>query len=70
MDGGNRLHDDVGRLVDASGTPSERLLAIGAPQRASAWETTSIPDIAVQAASLAERLVPDRSGRTRQGNAT
>jgi uncharacterized NAD(P)/FAD-binding protein YdhS len=50
--------DDVGRIVNASGAPSERLLAIGAPLRASAWETTSIPDIAVQAAALAERLVP------------
>jgi uncharacterized NAD(P)/FAD-binding protein YdhS len=62
--------DDMGRIVDASGAPSERLLAIGAPLRASAWETTSIPDIAVRAAALAERLVPGGSGRAAPGDAT
>lgn len=51
--------DDAGRVVDASGAASERLLAIGAPLRASAWETTSIPDIAVQAVAIASRIVPD-----------
>ena len=50
--------DREGRIVDASGTPSERLLAIGAPRRASAWETTSIPDIAVHALAIARRIVP------------
>jgi uncharacterized NAD(P)/FAD-binding protein YdhS len=49
--------DDAGRLVDASGTPSERLLAVGAPRRASAWETTSIPDIAVHALAIVKRLL-------------
>jgi uncharacterized NAD(P)/FAD-binding protein YdhS len=50
--------DGEGRVVGASGVPSEHLLAIGAPRRASAWETTSIPDIATQALALARRIVP------------
>jgi uncharacterized NAD(P)/FAD-binding protein YdhS len=55
--------DDAGRVVDASGHASERLLAIGAPLRASAWETTAIPDIAAHAATLAERIVRAGSGQ-------
>jgi len=50
--------DDEGRVVDASGVPSERILGIGAVRRASSWETTSVPDIAVHALALATRLVP------------
>lgn len=50
--------DDEGRVVDASGVPSERILALGAVRRASSWETTSVPDIAVHALALATRLVP------------
>jgi uncharacterized NAD(P)/FAD-binding protein YdhS len=50
--------DEVGRVVDASGAPSERLLAIGAVRRASSWETTAIPDISVHALALATRIVP------------
>jgi uncharacterized NAD(P)/FAD-binding protein YdhS len=50
--------DEVGRVVEASGLPSERILALGAVRRASSWETTSVPDIAVHAFALATRLVP------------
>ena len=50
--------DELGRVVEASGAPSERILAIGAVRRASSWETTSVPDIAVHALALATRLVP------------
>jgi uncharacterized NAD(P)/FAD-binding protein YdhS len=50
--------DDLGRVVDASGAPSECLLAIGAVRRSSSWETTSVPDISVHALALATRLVP------------
>jgi uncharacterized NAD(P)/FAD-binding protein YdhS len=48
--------DDLGRVVNASGAGSEALFAIGAPRRASAWETTAIPDISVQAAAIARRI--------------
>jgi uncharacterized NAD(P)/FAD-binding protein YdhS len=50
--------DEEGRVVEASGAPSERILAIGAVRRASSWETTSVPDIAVHALALATRLAP------------
>ena len=48
--------DEAGRVVDASGHASERLLAVGAPRRASAWEATSIPDIAAHALAVARRV--------------
>ena len=50
--------DEHGRVVDVSGMPSGRIFAIGAVRRASSWETTSIPDIAVHALALAERIIP------------
>lgn len=50
--------DEVGRVVDASGVPSERVFAIGAVRRASSWETTAMPDISVHALELAERILP------------
>jgi uncharacterized NAD(P)/FAD-binding protein YdhS/quercetin dioxygenase-like cupin family protein len=49
--------DDHGRIVDATGTPNEHLLAVGSPRRASAWETTSMPDIAAHAVEVAERAL-------------
>ncbi|HEX3344427.1 MAG TPA: hypothetical protein VHS09_07625, partial [Polyangiaceae bacterium] len=49
--------DELGRVVDASGAPSERIVALGAVRRASSWETTSVPDIAVHALALATRLL-------------
>lgn len=48
--------DDQGRVVGPQG-PSESLLAIGALRRASAWETTAVPDISVHAAALAKRIL-------------
>jgi uncharacterized NAD(P)/FAD-binding protein YdhS/quercetin dioxygenase-like cupin family protein len=50
--------DEVGRVVGASGAPSERLLAIGAVRRASSWETTAVPAISAHALALAKRIVP------------
>jgi uncharacterized NAD(P)/FAD-binding protein YdhS/quercetin dioxygenase-like cupin family protein len=46
-----------GRLVDARGEPSARLFGIGAVRRASHWETTSVPDIAIDAQRVAALLV-------------
>jgi uncharacterized NAD(P)/FAD-binding protein YdhS len=50
--------DEEGRVVTPSGAPSARLFAIGALRRASSWETTSIPDIALHARALSLRIAP------------
>lgn len=50
--------DEDGRVVTPSGSPSDRLFAIGALRRASSWETTSIPDIALHAQALSLRIAP------------
>jgi uncharacterized NAD(P)/FAD-binding protein YdhS len=47
-----------GEVVDPSGRPSDWLFGIGAVRRASAWETTAVPEIARDAMALAERLAP------------
>ena len=44
------------RIVDAAGTPSPRLFALGPLTRGQFWEIEAIPDIRVQAARMAERL--------------
>jgi uncharacterized NAD(P)/FAD-binding protein YdhS len=46
------------RTLARDGTPSERLLAIGPLTRGAFWESVAIPDIAVQAANAAARLLP------------
>lgn len=51
--------DETGRVVDRGGKPSNRIFALGALRRASSWETTAVPDIAVHAANLA-RVICDR----------
>jgi uncharacterized NAD(P)/FAD-binding protein YdhS len=51
--------DAIGRVVDAQGRPSPRLLALGALQRAEGWETTSVPEIAAAARTLAAELLPE-----------
>lgn len=48
--------DANGRLIDASGQPSDRLFLIGPPSRAAVWEIVAVPDIRGQAARLAETL--------------
>ncbi len=50
--------DELGRVVQATGAPSERLFAIGALRRASSWETTAVPDISVHALALARHIIP------------
>jgi len=49
--------DGEGRVVDGDGSPSDRLFAMGALRRASAWETTAVPEISRQAQALARLLV-------------
>jgi uncharacterized NAD(P)/FAD-binding protein YdhS len=46
-----------GRLVDASGSPTERLFTLGPMRRGELWETTAVPDIRAQAARLGEVLL-------------
>ncbi len=46
-----------GALVDANGRASSTHFALGAHRRAATWETTSVPDISVQAQALARRLL-------------
>ena len=49
--------DTEGRVIDPSGAPSERIFALGAPRRASSWETTAVPDIAGHALALAKHIL-------------
>jgi uncharacterized NAD(P)/FAD-binding protein YdhS len=43
-------------LVDPSGRASERIFAVGPMSQAAFWESIAVPDIRLQAASLARRL--------------
>jgi uncharacterized NAD(P)/FAD-binding protein YdhS/quercetin dioxygenase-like cupin family protein len=45
-----------GRVVDGRGEPSARIFGLGAVRRASDWETTSVPDIARHAQSVARAI--------------
>jgi uncharacterized NAD(P)/FAD-binding protein YdhS len=49
--------DANGALLDASGRASSQLFALGALRRPSEWETTAVPEIAVQARDLARLLL-------------
>jgi uncharacterized NAD(P)/FAD-binding protein YdhS len=44
-------------IVDASGRAAERIFAVGPMSQAAFWESIAVPDIRLQAASLALRLV-------------
>jgi uncharacterized NAD(P)/FAD-binding protein YdhS len=46
-----------GEIVDGEGRATGRIWGIGAVRRASHWETTSVPDIAVHAQRLAQDLL-------------
>jgi uncharacterized NAD(P)/FAD-binding protein YdhS len=46
-----------GALVDARGYASTRIFGLGAVRRASHWETTSVPDISVDAREIAGLLL-------------
>lgn len=45
-------------VIDAQGTPSDRLYAVGPLTRGTFFEIDAVPDIRVQCARLARRLVP------------
>ncbi len=48
--------DGNGALIDYQDIPSDRLYAIGPTRKGCLWETTTVPEIRVQAAALAEHL--------------
>jgi len=48
-----------GAVLDATGTPSPRLFAMGPPLRGLWWESTAVTDVALQSKALALRLVRD-----------
>jgi uncharacterized NAD(P)/FAD-binding protein YdhS len=48
--------NEHGALIDYKGMPSNRLYAIGPVRKGCFWETTTVPEIRIQAAALAEHL--------------
>lgn len=56
--------DADGRLISTAGDPSPTLFSIGPVTRGAFWEITSVPDIRVQAVTLA-RQVTDQLERSR-----
>ncbi|GAA6621477.1 FAD/NAD(P)-binding protein [Scytonema sp. NUACC26] len=46
-----------GALIDADGKVSELLYTLGTPRKGNLWETTAVPEIRVQAVSLAQELL-------------
>jgi uncharacterized NAD(P)/FAD-binding protein YdhS len=55
--------DAGGTLLDASGTPSGIIFVLGPPLRGQLYETTAIPEIRDQAATLAGRLLAAARGQ-------
>jgi glyoxylase-like metal-dependent hydrolase (beta-lactamase superfamily II) len=50
-----------GALIDADGKVSELLYTLGTPRKGNLWETTAVPEIRVQAATLAQELLKSLS---------
>ena len=48
-----------GAVIDGSGVPSKSLFALGSVRKGLLWESTAVPEIRVQAQSLAERLAQE-----------
>nr|WP_062336730.1 FAD/NAD(P)-binding protein [Herbidospora sakaeratensis] len=51
--------DARGRLVDATGRPDDRLVTLGPVLRGSRYETTAVPEIREQAATLAPHVIDE-----------
>ena len=58
--------DCNGALLDASGSASHRLFALGPARKGSLWETTAVPDLRCQATDLADHLL--RNSLHQQGS--
>ena len=56
-------------MLDAGGMPSRTLFTLGPPLRGARYETTAIPEIRDQAATLAGHLVAALHARQRPGSA-
>jgi uncharacterized NAD(P)/FAD-binding protein YdhS len=54
---------DDGAVLDAKGTPSDFLYALGPLRKGNLWETIAVPEIRHQVADLAKLLCADRSAR-------
>jgi uncharacterized NAD(P)/FAD-binding protein YdhS len=48
--------NDAGAVIDAAGLASKSLFALGSVRKGLLWESTAVPEIRLQAQSLAERL--------------
>jgi uncharacterized NAD(P)/FAD-binding protein YdhS len=48
-----------GAVIDSAGVPSDAIYALGPPLRGLWYETTAVPEIREQAATLARRIMPD-----------
>jgi uncharacterized NAD(P)/FAD-binding protein YdhS len=57
--------DDDCALIDESGRASARVFVLGPMSQAAFWESIAIPDIRLQAASLARRLTEETPTRRR-----
>jgi uncharacterized NAD(P)/FAD-binding protein YdhS len=55
--------DDASRPLSADGTPPPGLFAVGPLTRGEVYEMTSVPDIRIQAADVAQTLLADLAGR-------
>lgn len=51
------LTNDDGALVDRSGRASDALFTLGHLRRGALWESTAVPELRVQAATLAKQLI-------------
>jgi uncharacterized NAD(P)/FAD-binding protein YdhS len=51
--------DESGRLLDAGGRPSERLLLVGPLRKGRLWENTAVPELRVEARRVAELLAAE-----------
>lgn len=52
--------DENGALLDSAGRASQRLFAIGPILKGRLWESTAVPELRVQAAKLARRLLNEK----------
>jgi uncharacterized NAD(P)/FAD-binding protein YdhS len=48
-----------GALLDQNGNPSDRLFLVGPLRKAQLWESTAVPELRVQAADLARKLLSE-----------
>ncbi len=56
---------DDGAIIDGTGCPSRSLFALGSARKGLLWESTAVPEIRVQAQSLAERLAGELTKEAR-----